>query len=132
MRTYFADANIFLRFLLQDVSDQFLAAKGYFDEAKKGEIELVVTSVIFFEVIYVLRHDYGLPKVEIIRLMGSLLSMPFLKFEEEDSLKATLVMWANKNLDLVDCYLSVKAEEQDAEVLTFDERLSRHKKQARG
>lgn len=125
MKRFFADANIFLRFLIGDVPSQLEKVKGYFDQARQNQIEIIVSTVVFFEVIYVLRGKYGHLKIDIIESMGNLLSVPFLNFEEEETLKSVLVMWTKENLDLVDCYSKIKAESFEAEILTFDKRISR-------
>lgn len=123
MKSYLADVNIFLRFFIGDVPQQQSIAKEYFARARDGEIEIVLTTPVFFEMIYVLRDQYKFKKERIVEVLGQLLSMPFIKMDEEKALKNTLVSWAHKKLDLVDCYLLMKAQGLETSVLTFDKKL---------
>lgn len=122
---YLADANLFLRFLLNDVADQFEEVKKYFQEAKNGSIKIIVPPIVFAEIIYVSESGYGLPREKIVEAVGSLLNMPFLNFEEVEVLRSALVLFAKNKLDFTDCYLQSRCELDRVELLTFDKKLSK-------
>ncbi len=125
MRFAYIDTNVLLRFLLGDIADQLQFAKDAFLLAKEGQLKIILTPIVFFEIIYTLRSQYKLPKEEIATQLGKLLALPYLSVEEEAILKSTLSFWLKSKLDLVDCYLLVKAENDSADVLTFDSGLKK-------
>ena len=51
----FVDTNYFLRYLLKDIPEQHEEAKRLFVAAADGKVELMTTSLVFFEVYWVLR-----------------------------------------------------------------------------
>ena len=50
----FVDTNYFLRFLLNDVSDQHASARQLFEDGARGVRQLCTSLVVMFEVYWVL------------------------------------------------------------------------------
>ncbi|MCL4390353.1 MAG: PIN domain-containing protein [Patescibacteria group bacterium] len=125
MKTYFIDTNIFLRFFLKDVPAQFVKAREFFEEAKRGECKIIVCQAVIFEIEFGLRKYYGLDKKDIVQMIGTILNMPYLETEDWQIFQEALVLYANKNWDLVDCFLTVKADQAKAEVLSFDKKIKK-------
>ncbi len=121
----FVDTNYFLRFFLKDIEDQYLEAKRLFLEASKGKIKLISSTIVFFEVYWVLVSYYGRGKVDLCRSLKKLLEFTFIVFEERTILEECLEIFEKINLSLEDCYNLVYASNVEVETLaTFDQKLS--------
>lgn len=125
MTTFFADTNIFLRFLLGDVPAQYKIARKYLEAAKNLEIEIVVCPMVLAEVTYALTKFYEFDKISVIDKLETIVNNPYLEVEERPILQETLSLYLKNDFDLVDCYLSAKAKLQDGKVLSFDKDLKK-------
>lgn len=121
----FVDTNYFLRFILQDNKPQFLEAKKLFLTAAKGKIELITSSVVFFEIHFVLKSFYKKDKPSLVEILSKILDLSIL-FPEKQLLRESLSLYEKSVVGLEDCYkiafsnmLSVK------EFKTFDIKLGK-------
>lgn len=120
MKKFFVDTNVFLRFLLKDNQKLYQQAKNYFLQAKEGKISLILLPEIIFEIDYVLRGVYSLPKEERSKILSTLVKSPDLEIKERSLLIETIEKYKKINVDLFDIYLFEKAKELKAEVISFD------------
>lgn len=125
MKTLLVDTNVFLRFFLRDIPNQFVQAKDFFEAAKRGEIKIIVCQAIIFEIEFGLRKYYHSTKEEIIRVLGTILNMPYLTTEDRPIFQESLILYAAKNWDLVDCFLVAKGHQENATVLSFDKKIKK-------
>jgi len=121
MKTYFADANIFLRLALEDNKQFANKAAKYFTQSKEGKIKLIFTSEIIVEIIYVLLKVYSVPKIEIIEKISTLVKTPYLEIPKRKTLLNSLDIYQKYSVDFVDALLFNYAKENNSEVLSFDE-----------
>jgi predicted nucleic acid-binding protein len=61
----FVDANVFLRFLTNDVPDQAAIVEDLFHRAAAGELHLVTNATVLAELVWVLESFYGLPRPDV-------------------------------------------------------------------
>ncbi len=61
----FADTNLFLRYLTNDVPAQADAVEALLKRAKRGEISLVTNALVMAEIVWTLESFYKLQKAEI-------------------------------------------------------------------
>lgn len=120
MKTYFADTNIFIRFLVGDNHKQAKQAGNYFALAKAKKIQIVILSEVILEIDYVLKKVYGLSRLEIARKLSDLVSSPYFDPEDRSIWIMCLELYRQTNFDLVDIFLFEKAKSENAEVLSFD------------
>lgn len=120
MKRYYLDANIILRFVLKDNKVQYPQARDYFARAQKGEITLILIPEAVIEVNYVLRSTYGQLRLEVAKILKSLIHTPYIEVAERILLMEAVDMYAQINADLVDIILFLKAKADSAEVLSFD------------
>lgn len=109
------DANIILRYLLADDEAQFEAAKGVVDDGCEVTVEVMT------EVVYVLAGRYEVPRKEIAASLEDLLDVVYL--ERSDELVCALSLYAEKNLDFIDCLLVAANEVSGRRVATFDKKI---------
>lgn len=120
MKTYFVDANVFLRFILKDNETQWDVAVDYFNTAKRGEIRLIFITEVIAEIEYVLRKLYKIDRSQIVSYISSLISMPYILIPDRTILHTVLAIYPTQTLDLVDIILCCKAQKDNADVLSFD------------
>lgn len=115
-----ADTNLFLRFLLKDIPDQYQKSEQLFTKAREGEIEIIVPQIIIFEIVFTLAKYYGFSKSKVIEGVDLLVSQDYLKVADRDIFKKALVLFGIYNISFVDCFLKSYADSINAEVLSFD------------
>jgi len=111
------DANVILRYLLQDHEAMFDKAVELIENE-----ECLILGEVLAEVIYVLNGYYKVPRDEISQTLRTLLLQPNIHCHEKpaDYLR-TLEIFAEKSLDYVDCLLRALGEKM--QVATFDKKL---------
>ncbi len=125
MKTYWTDANIWLRLLLGDVLQQQAQAEKYVRQAQAGKIRLVLCGEVVMEVVFVLTKFYHLSRGEVADKLSLLLGTRYVDVPERDILLHALGLYARTKLDFVDVLLHARAQEHGAQVLTFDEALKK-------
>lgn len=125
MARIFVDTNYFLRFLLKDVNDQFQDAKQLFLKSSEGNINLITSLVVFFEVAWVLRKSFPKDKQAFIDSLIKVLSLR-IELSERSLLLESLEFFRESSLSFEDCYnLTFSQAEQVKQFCTFDKKLSR-------
>ena len=122
MKKYIADTNFILRYLLADNKEDYKKTKIIFEQARIGKYQIEIIQSVFAEVIFVLSSFYEVPKIEIVRILKSLLSYKGVKVDS-DIYSAALDIYLEDNIHIVDSILAVKALLSDDELLTFDKKL---------
>lgn len=125
MKKLFVDTNVFLRFILQDIPEQHVIARSYFEKAKVGEVDLVLCSPVVFELDFVLSKYYKFVKKDVANAIGVLLTLPYLEVEDREAFQQAMIEYAKGDYDLVDCFIYAKALLQEGEVLSFDRKLGK-------
>lgn len=124
----FVDTNYFFRFLFKDINEQYLKVEILFLSATEGKTSLVTSTVVFFELYWVLKSYYEKKKAEIIQVLLKVLSFNFIRLEERELLLNALSLFQKKSLDLEDCYNIFYAKSQGVKTggfKTFDRRLEK-------
>ena len=127
MRKYILDANIYLRFLLNDNVLQAQKAKDYLQQAREHKISLVLYPEIVLEVAYVLKTVYKLAKAEVAQSLSMICKTDYVSVIDRDILLRAIDVFAKKSIDITDCLLYARAEETGTEVLSFDKDFSKLK-----
>lgn len=121
----FIDTNYFLRFLLRDDGKQYIIAKQFFLNASYSKHRLISSTLVFFEVSWVLRSVYKKDKRSLINTLIKLLSLG-IDFERKGILQETLELFRDTSLELIDCYNIIFAKHNNIKTFqTFDKKLSR-------
>lgn len=119
------DTNAFLRFLLNDIPSQANQVEKLLKDGKNGKIKLLVPQIIIFEIVFALEKYYKFPKKEVTGKIKAVLAMDYLKIEDNDIFKDTLVIFDHKNASLTDCFLVSFAKAKKADIFSFDKKLSK-------
>lgn len=122
----FVDTNYFLRFLFNDISEQHNVVEALFIKASEGKEKLLTSTIVFFEIYWVLSSYYGKEKLEVTKILEKLLKFTFIELEEREILVNSLGLFKDTNLDLEDCYNLYFAKSQKIETFgTFDKKLEK-------
>ena len=122
----FIDTNYFLRFLLKDINSQHLEAKNIFLSASEGKTVLITSTIVFFEIYWVLSSYYERNKAETANVLEKVLSLNFIELEERVLLFKSLSLFKKTNLDLEDCYNVCYAKSKRIRSFkTFDKKLDK-------
>lgn len=110
------DANVILRYLLNDVEDM----------AKKSE-EIIKFGAwtlpeVIAEVIYVLSSVYKINREEIATAILEILKE--IDIEHKNTIIEAIKIFSETNLDFVDCILIAYKNIENAEVFSFDKKLN--------
>ena len=124
MKSYLIDTNYFLRLLLKDNLPQYKKVRELFDLGLENKVELYSTVAVFFEIYWVLSSFYKKDKKKCTDVLGNILAMNFLRFENSTVLQFTLKLYTYYAVDLEDCYnLAVFAKEDIDDLATFDKKV---------
>ncbi len=102
--TLFADTNLFLRYLTNDVPAQADAVEALLKRAAQGQIRLTATSMVVAEIVWTLESFYRLPKKDISDKILAILNTPGLEVEASDQLLQAAVWYTEKNVDFIDAF----------------------------
>ena len=122
MKKYIADTNFILRYLLADNKENYKRTQIIFEQARIGKCQIEIIQSVFVEVIFVLSSFYEVPRIEIVRILKSLLSYKGIKVDL-DIYSAALDIYLENNIHIVDSILAVKTLLSGDELLTFDKKL---------
>ncbi|MDA1190077.1 MAG: PIN domain-containing protein [Candidatus Poribacteria bacterium] len=104
MSDAFADTNLFLRFLTNDVPKQADAVADLLARAANGEVTLRTHPMVIAEIVWTLESYYELPKAEIASKVLAVLNTPGLQVEDTEIIGQAALTYAEKNIDFIDAY----------------------------
>lgn len=124
MKSVLLDTNVLLRYLVRDNQAHYQQAEEWFGAAEKGQIDIIVPTIIIAEACFVLESVYKKSRPDIAEAMEVFLSQRWLKVPDR---RILLGIWNDyrSGLHFVDCYLLSSAQVGNISILTFDEKLKR-------
>ena len=119
------DTNAIIRYLIKDDLNQYITAEAFFAQVLNGATKAVILEGVLVECIYILTKIYKVPRKEAAVRLADLLLYKGIQNRDREELRAALNLFAEKNLDIVDCILCAKAWKNAAILFTFDEGLKK-------
>lgn len=120
----FVDTNYFLRFLLKDVEKHYLEAKKLMFEALETKVKLFTSTIVFFELYWVLSSYYDMNKIKLLKILNQILDLEFIQLDERTLLRNSLELFTETNLSLEDCFnLNFARAKNAKDFKTFDIKL---------
>ena len=98
---YLLDTNLIIRYLTEDDKKKAFAVERLL---KKPKTRLYLTEVAIAEIIWVLKSVYREKRVEIVKKLGSLLSLPTVGYNKE-VVRQALKNYQEEKIVWVDAYL---------------------------
>ena len=123
MITAFVDTNIFIRFFVNDNSDQHRGACHLFKQVRAGEVKLIAPHTVIDEVVFVLSSPklYQQSRNEIASCLTPLLKLRGMQVYQREAIVSALALYANTKLDFADCVTVALAKAgQVKSIYSFD------------
>ena len=111
------DANVILRYLLNDLPDQAEAAKSAVLAGASTTVEVLA------EVVYVLNGVYMADRITIATALAAFLQE--IEVPHKEALLYALQLYSVRKLDFVDCVLAGYRHVDGVNVVTFDSKLQK-------
>jgi predicted nucleic acid-binding protein len=118
------DTNTIIRYLINDDPLLFAKAKEYFENVRSGETRAVILESVVAECIYVLLKIYRVPGEKAAGRLIDILRYKGIVNKDRQELIQSLTLFQEGRLDIVDCFLFVKAASERDRVFTFDAELN--------
>lgn len=117
----FADTNLFLRYLTNDIPAQADAVEALFRLAAGGETILITNSLVIAEIIWTLESYYRLSRGDIQEKILAILNTPGIEVIDSDLILQAVTWYKEKNVDFLDGYNGAWLLSQGMKVAyTFD------------
>lgn len=119
----FADTNLFLRYLTNDVPSQADAVEHLLREAENGRARLITTAIVIAEIVWTLETFYHLSRTDIQAKILAILHTPGLEVADSDLILLAIVWYVEKNVDFIDAYnVAWMLNEEVDTAYTFDKK----------
>ena len=125
MRELILDANVLVRFLVQDVPEQAKAAKKLVEQAESGALVLVIDPMIVAETVYVLTSFYKKPREAVADALLAFIQSDGISAAEESRIVDALRRFKRTPVDFADAWLAATGAGTNREVASFDRDLDR-------
>jgi len=112
------DTNVLIRFLTLDKDTKYRRLYNFFESLERGEMLVELKLIVLFQVIYVLKSFYRVPKGQIVSGLMDLLKYKGITIKEKKIAQRALELWREKNVEIVDCYL-IACLEKDAQNILY-------------
>jgi predicted nucleic acid-binding protein len=100
----FADTNLFLRYLTNDIPPQADAVEALLQRAEQGELLLVTNALVMAEIVWTLESFYKLPKPEVQEKVLAVLNTPGVAVVDSELVLQAVVWYVEKSVDFIDAY----------------------------
>ena len=112
------DTNVIIRFLVSDKAPKYKKLYSFFESLELGKMRVELKLIVLFQVIFVLKSFYKVPKEEISSGITDLLKYKGIKVKNKALVRRMMELWCNNKLDIVDCYL-IASLEGDAQNILY-------------
>lgn len=119
----FADINLFLRYLTNDIPTQADAVERLLQRATAGEIILVINSLVVAEIVWTLESFYGLGHDSIKDNVLAIINTPGIELADSDLILQAISWYAEKNVDYIDAFNAVWLLDREmSAIYTFEQK----------
>ncbi len=117
----FADSNLFLRYLTNDIPRDADAVEQLFHRGVAGDLALETNALVLAEIVWTLESFYHVPRPEIKKQVLAILNTPGLEVVDGDLVLQAVVWYVEHNVDFIDAFNAAWMRSRKLEaVYTFD------------
>jgi predicted nucleic acid-binding protein len=118
----FLDANIFVRFAMNDHAEHSPLARELIASIDSGQTVAETAATVIFEAVYVLNKTYRVDRARVIDTMMGLVSMPGLRIPNKAAVQRALNLWSQTGrISYADAFhLMLTSETSHKRIATFD------------
>lgn len=117
------DANVILRYLLEDDETLFKRASSLLEKVKVGEEAVVIPESVLAETVYVLQKVYKIERQIIAEKLRELFAYKGIANSDKKDLIDSILLFGQTRLSIVDCIVCSKSINQGLSLITFDDEL---------
>ena len=99
------DSHVVVRFLTCDKSQKYEGLYRFFDSLEHAKTRVELKLIVLFQVIFVLKSFYKVPKADIASGILNLLEYKGITIRDIKIIRRMMEIWRDRTLDIVDCYL---------------------------
>ena len=99
------DTNVIVRFLIADKNPKYKNLYSFFSSIESGEIHVELKQIVLFQVIFVLKSYYKVPRDQIADKLLAFIDYKGIVLKEKKIIRRSLELWSTKSMEIVDCYL---------------------------
>jgi len=125
-KVYLIDANVILRYLLDDHKTHSPKAKAFMSEVFAGSKKAEIFDVVIVECIYVMEKYYEIPRSEISAKLSGILNFSGIINSDRSELLEALLKYGSTSIDIVDCILVAHSSAEKV-VVSFDNDMKKLK-----
>lgn len=118
----YIDANIILRYLLQDHETLFKKSQKLIE----SENTFFILNEVLAEVVYVLHKTYSINRKIVADILTSFILFPNMQLQSKETMSSALQVFAQTKLDFIDCILCAVADNNENKIITFDKKLNNY------
>ena len=117
------DTNLLVRYLTEDDLQKAKAVDNLLSRAEKGEVHILVPSIVIAELVWVLESFYKLNAHKITELVEALLNTSGVEITEKSIIASALKHYLNKKIDFVDAWIIEFSKGKGVKrIYTFDKK----------
>ena len=117
------DTNLLVRYLINDDQKKADAVDNLLDKAIKGEVRIIIPSVVIAELVWVLESFYQLKADVILELVEAIVNTSGLDVTDKSMVISALRLYKNRNIDFIDAWIIEFAKERGIKTIyTFDKK----------
>lgn len=121
LRRVVIDTNLLVRYLTGDDPQKAKSVDNLLSKAERGELKILVPSIVIAELVWVLESFYQMHSTEIAELIEAVLNTPGIEVTEKSIITSTLKLYRTKNIDLIDAWIIEFAKDRGIKTIyTFD------------
>lgn len=122
----FVDANVILRFLLNDPPAMAEDAARLFQAVADGQVTLVLDDIIVAELVWVLKSFYQHTAVDIAQVLREFLAQSGIELSDKATLFQALFLFETKNVDFIDALVAARMQKSGfSYIFSFDKHFDR-------
>ncbi len=124
------DTNLLVRYLTEDDHSKAKAVDTLLSRAGKGEIKIIIPSIVIAELVWVLESFYKMEAQEIAELVEAVLNTPGLDVTDKSIINSALKAYKTRKIDMIDAWIMEFAKATGVRTIyTF---VKKHFKDAEG
>ena len=117
------DTNLLVRYLTDDDPQKAKAVDVLLNRAGKGELRILIPSIVVAELVWVLESSYKMIADEIAKLVEAILNTPGIDVQDKRIIKAALSLYRTKEIDLIDAWIIEFAKAKSTKkIYSFDKK----------
>jgi predicted nucleic-acid-binding protein len=126
MSKVYVDANVILRFLVNDPPKMAGEAAQLFQAVANRQIVLIVDDLIVAEVVWVLKSFYKQSIADIAAVLRDFFLQDGIELADKSAILYALTLFETKNVDFIDVLLTVRMQQTGSQtVFSFDRHFDR-------